>query len=84
MQRRHAEPRSAAMPAALITLAAFLAPFLGACSGKAPPPPREEQPPPSGVLLDSAKRPLERAKGVDDTTRDHKREMDEQLDQAER
>jgi hypothetical protein len=41
------------------------------------------QPPPSGVLLDAAKRPLERAQDVDQITKDHKNALDEQLKQSE-
>lgn len=36
------------------------------------------------VLLDSAKRPMERAQQVDEVTREQKRAMDEKLGEAER
>lgn len=45
--------------------------------GEAPPPP------PSGVLLDAAKRPLERAQSVDQITKDQKNALDEQIKQSE-
>ena len=68
---------------ALATLAT-----LTAC-GRAPGPAAENRQQDPGdksahVLLDSAKRPMERAQQVDDVMREQKRAMDEKLGEAER
>jgi hypothetical protein len=56
--------------------------LLSACSSEAPPPPAEPEEPVKTVLDDQLKA-IDKAKGVEDIGMDHKRQIDEQLDNAD-
>lgn len=58
---------------------------LAACGGADPgDEPARTEAPQSGVLLDYAQRPLERAKGVEDLSAGRREELDEQVEASER
>ncbi|MEZ5469390.1 MAG: hypothetical protein R3F18_17240 [Lysobacterales bacterium] len=56
--------------------------LLAACGSDAPPPPAEPQEPVKTVLDDQLKA-IDKAKGVEEIGMDHKRQIDEQLDNAD-
>jgi outer membrane biogenesis lipoprotein LolB len=56
--------------------------LLSACSSEAPPPPAEPKEPVKTVLDDQLKA-IDKAKAVEEIGMDHKRQIDEQLDNAD-